>query len=73
MKTLSTKADMEWRDRCGNIAQVRKSGVATTDWSILGGPELDLVKSMDMTGLVTRLMLRAGTDLCLTKSLAQFH
>ena len=49
MKTLSTKADMEWRDRCGNIAQDRKSGVATMDRSILGGPELDLVKSMDMT------------------------
>ena len=49
MRTLSTKADMEWRDGCGNIAQDRKSGVATTDQSILGGPELDLVKSMDLT------------------------
>ena len=49
MKTLSTKADMEWRDGCGNIAQDRKSGVVTMDRSILGGPELNLVKSMDMT------------------------
>ena len=55
MRTLSTKADMEWRDKCGNIAQDRKSGVATTDQ--LGGPELDLVKSMDMTGCMDDLAI----------------
>ena len=57
MRTLSTKADMEWRDGCGNIAQDRKSRVATTDQSILGGPELDLVKSMDMTGCMDDLAI----------------
>ena len=46
---------MEWRDKCGNIAQDRKSGVATTDQ--LGGPELDLVKSMDMTGCMDDLAI----------------
>ena len=38
------------RDRSRYIAQVQRSGVATIDQSKPRGPELDLEKSMDMTG-----------------------
>ena len=62
---------MEWRDGCGNIAQDWKSRVATMDQSILGGPELDLVKSMDMTiGWSGNASTSAQTALSLSYSLS---